>query len=489
MPDAAVVTGPPAQQQVPILSIVMPCFNEETTVERALRRVLEQPFVAEVVVVDDGSSDGTVEVLKRITDDRVRVVRHRVNRGKGAALRTGFGLVSAPFVAVQDADLEYDPAELADLLVPLLEGDADVVFGSRFLTTEARRVLYFWHSLGNKLLTLYSNMATNLNLTDMETCYKVFRREVLAQIVIEEDRFGVEPELTAKIAALGCRTYEIGISYHGRSYAEGKKTGWKDGVRAVWSVSKFSLLARRSRRRREHPPNEFSAADQWLEVSLSSLEDAEHYTDWLVSLVEPHAHGHVLEVGAGHGHYTGRIAEMATDVVACEPSERAAEILEGRFAGRSDIRVVCADVAGALDYGPFDTAVMLNVLEHVEDDDKVLQQLRDALHPGGRLVLFVPAFELLYSRYDHAIGHYRRYRRSELEAKASQAGFSIVASHYVNATGFLAWLLSARVLGLTPTQNRLVVAYDRFAVPGLRRVESHITPPFGQSLLVVAERV
>ena len=168
-----------------------------------------------------------------ITDPRVRLLVHDVNQGKGAALRTGFAVASAPFVAVQDADLEYDPRELERLLGPLLDGRADVVYGSRFVTTEARRVLYFWHSLGNRLLTTLSNMTTNLNLTDMETCYKVFRREVLDRISIEENRFGVEPELTAKVAALGVRVFEVGISYSGRSYAEGKKIGWRDGVRAL----------------------------------------------------------------------------------------------------------------------------------------------------------------------------------------------------------------------------------------------------------------
>jgi glycosyltransferase involved in cell wall biosynthesis len=239
------VPEPPAVD-VACLSVVVPCFNEEASVERAVERVLAQPFVAEVVIVDDCSTDGTAAILRTLTDPRVRVVTHPVNRGKGAALRTGFAQARGPFVAVQDADLEYDPADLAKLLVPLLSGDADVVYGSRFLTADAHRVLYFWHSVGNRVLTLYSNMLTNLNLTDMETCYKVFRREVLDRITIEEDRFGVEPELTAKVAALGCRIYEVGISYHGRSYAEGKKIGWKDGVRAMWVITRCRARARRS---------------------------------------------------------------------------------------------------------------------------------------------------------------------------------------------------------------------------------------------------
>jgi glycosyltransferase involved in cell wall biosynthesis len=224
----------------PVLSVVMPCFNEAATVAESVARVLGQPFVREVIAVDDCSTDGTLKILEDLDDPRIRVLRHDRNRGKGAALRTGFAAATATYVGIHDADLEYDPADFALLLAPLLAGHADVVYGSRFVSTEARRVLYFWHSVGNRILTLYSNMLTNLNLTDMETCYKVFRREVLERITIEEDRFGVEPELTAKVAALKVRIYEVGISYHGRTYDDGKKIGWRDGVRALVVITKHA---------------------------------------------------------------------------------------------------------------------------------------------------------------------------------------------------------------------------------------------------------
>jgi len=195
------------------------------------------------VVVDDGSTDATHKVIESLMDGRVdRALRHERNRGKGAALRTGLAAVTGEIVIVQDADLEYDPRDYAKLLQPILEDRADVVFGSRFVGGEAHRVLYFWHSVMNQLLTLLSNMLTDLNLTDMEVCYKVFRRDVIQQIEIEEDRFGFEPEITAKIAKLGCRVYEVGVSYAGRTYAEGKKIGWRDGVRAVWCILKYNLL-------------------------------------------------------------------------------------------------------------------------------------------------------------------------------------------------------------------------------------------------------
>jgi glycosyltransferase involved in cell wall biosynthesis len=226
----------------------VPCYNEHATIVPLIKRVLESPWVAEVLVVDDGSTDGTRELLVGVTDERVRVVLHERNQGKGAALRTGFALATADYVLVQDADLEYDPAEYDHLVEPLAADLADVVYGSRFMSGRPHRVLYFWHSVGNRYLTLLSNMFTDLNLTDMETCYKAFRRDVIQAIEIEEDRFGFEPEITAKLARAGLRIYEVGISYSGRTYAEGKKIGWRDGVRALVCIVKYSPIGERIRK-------------------------------------------------------------------------------------------------------------------------------------------------------------------------------------------------------------------------------------------------
>lgn len=207
--------------------------------QQCLEIVLNQAIVGEVIVVDDASTDNTRDEILSVRDDRVRLVSHEKNRGKGAALRTGFHHTSLPFVIVQDADLEYDPREYGRVVAPLLDGRADVVFGSRFMGGDAHRVLFFWHYLGNRFLTLMSNMFTNLNLTDMETCYKAFRRDVLSSLDIQENRFGIEPEITAKIAAAGWKVFEVGISYNGRTYAEGKKIGWRDGFRALWCIVKY----------------------------------------------------------------------------------------------------------------------------------------------------------------------------------------------------------------------------------------------------------
>jgi glycosyltransferase involved in cell wall biosynthesis len=223
------------------LSVVIPVYNEERTIEEIVRKVRNVPIEKEIIIVDDRSSDSTREKLRALGGEGIRILLHDRNQGKGAALRTGFAAVTGDIVLVQDADLEYDPEEYLSLIGPILDGRADVVFGSRFLSGP-HRVLFFWHYVGNRLLTLISNIFTNLNLTDMETCYKVFRTEVLKKIRIESDRFGFEPEITAKIAKLKCRVYETPISYSGRDYSEGKKITWKDGLSAFWWIVKFNLF-------------------------------------------------------------------------------------------------------------------------------------------------------------------------------------------------------------------------------------------------------
>ncbi len=233
-------------ESAPCLSVVIPAYNEAGSIISIIERVLAQKVVQEVILVDDASTDETWENLQRFASEpRVMLIRHHTNQGKGAALRTGFQHAKAEYVIVQDADLEYDPREYEIVLGPAVAGLADVVFGSRFNGAGAHRVLYFWHSLGNKLLTTISNMATNLNITDMETCYKLFRREVLQRIQIEEDRFGFEPEITAKVSKLNVRIYEVPISYYGRTYAEGKKIGWRDGLSALRCIIKYNFFRSR----------------------------------------------------------------------------------------------------------------------------------------------------------------------------------------------------------------------------------------------------
>ena len=228
------------------LSIVIPCYNESSTILSLIDAVKQSPVTdREIIIVDDGSKDGTRDILGEMSDPEVRVIFHKANQGKGAALRTGFQEATGDICIVQDADLEYDPQEFPLVIQPILEGKADVVFGSRFQSGRPHRVVYFWHRIGNGVLTLMSNFFTDLNLSDMETCYKAFRREVIQSIRIRENRFGFEPEVTAKVAKMNLRIYEVGISYYGRTYDEGKKIGWRDGFRAIYCILKYNLWAKR----------------------------------------------------------------------------------------------------------------------------------------------------------------------------------------------------------------------------------------------------
>ena len=476
----------------PCLGVVMPCYNEAATIKVIVDRVLESPLVRELVIVDDGSTDDTLATVQGISDPHVRVFAQPINLGKGAALRRGFREVRSPYVIVQDADLEYDPGDYPAMLQPLLDGDADVVYGSRFSSGHAHRVLYYWHSVGNRFLTTTSNMFTNLNLTDMETCYKAFRLDVIRSVEIEEDRFGFEPEITAKIARQGWRIYEVGISYNGRTYAEGKKIGWRDGMRAVYGVLRYSPVWSRMRERidrapdRNLPPAHFDDADAELSTVLESLEGAERYADWILSLAEPHLGETVLEIGAGHGEMTQRLIQTH-QVTATDLSPRCIDELQVRFAGDPRIRVELAD-AGSIDHTThYDSAILINVLEHIEDDVQALRDIGERLHPGGRIAIFVPAFEGLYSNFDRKVGHRRRYRRSHLAEVVDQAGLGVVEARYVNSVGAIAWWTFARQLGQVPTQQWSVRLFDQ-VVPTLRRIEAEHQPRFGQSLFCVAER-
>src|SRR6202045_4493573 len=282
------------------LSILIPVYNERTMVERSLAQVLAAPLPEnrdrELIIVDDCSTDGTVEILNRLADQhpRIRLIRKKVNEGKGAAVRTAIQEASGDFCVVQDADLEYDPSEYSKLLRPLLDGRADAVFGSRYLVSEQTRVLPFWHSMINKFLTLLSNMFCNLNLTDMETCYKVFRTDLLKSIPIRSNRFGFEPEITMKSAKRKLRIYEVPISYHGRTYEEGKKIGWKDGVKALGVILRFWLI-------------DDLYVEPYGRAFLNSLTGTPQYLTWGTRVLRPHLGDRVLEIGAGLGNLTGRL--------------------------------------------------------------------------------------------------------------------------------------------------------------------------------------
>ncbi|MGE0877921.1 MAG: glycosyltransferase [Acidimicrobiia bacterium] len=469
------------------LSVVMPAYNEAGTIRDIVKAVLDSPFTAELIIVDDGSTDGTREILAAFTDERVKVLLQTQNRGKGAALRRGFRAATARFVIVQDADLEYSPTDYAQMVEPLLADKADVVYGSRFHSGRPHRVLFYWHSIGNKFLTTVSNMFTNLNLTDMETCFKAFRREVIQSLSLHEDRFGIEPEITAKVAAERWRVYEVGISYDGRTYNEGKKIGWKDGFRALYCIVHHSGTARQIERRRRHAIHHAMAHnDSELSTTLDSLDSATNYANWIIDLLSPHLRGDILEIGSGYGTFSERLLPFGR-LVTSEPAPDAAAVLRKRFEGR-DVTVVEADAVTATENQMFDTIVAVNVVEHIQDDASLIESLASALRPGGSLALYVPAFESLYSDFDWKVGHIRRYRRRQLAAIVRDAGLDIVDLRYVNGPGALAWFVMARMLRQTPTREWSAKLYDRVAVPIVRPIESKVRPPVGQSVLCIARR-
>jgi SAM-dependent methyltransferase len=475
-----------AARKQPCLSVVVPCFNEEATLGVTVDRVLASPYTAEVLIVDDGSTDRSLEEAAALAarDARVRVLRQPHNLGKGAALRRGFRAATADYVIVQDADLEYDPADWSALLEPLIDGRADVVYGSRFGNGGGpRRVLYFWHAVGNRFLTLVSNAFTNLNLTDMETGYKVFRREVIQSLDLKEDRFGFEPEITEKLARARVRIYEVAISYAGRTYSQGKKIGWRDGLRAFWCILRYSRVGDAIIPRRERQPAGEEAADEELAEVLAALESADGYSDWVHGLLADHLGERILEVGAGHGTMTVRLAAHG-HVTAVEPSERAAKLLSERVDSDERIDVVCGLIRDCDAGADFDTAVVVNVLEHVTDDVGLLSELAQRLLPGGTIVLFVPAHEWLYSDFDRRIGHRRRYRLTTLAEVMSEAGLDIEVLEYVNGPGALAWFGGVRVAGMTPTPA-LVRTYERLVLPAVARFEREHAIPFGQSVVAV----
>src|ERR1041385_5206124 len=417
-----------------LLSILIPVYNERTVVEQSLAQVLAAPLPEsmerELIVVDDCSTDGTSEILQRLaaSDSRIRLYRHPVNHGKGAAVRTAIQKAAGDFCLVQDADLEYDPAEYMKLLRPLLAGHADAVFGSRYLAGEQSRLLPFWHSMINKGLTLVSNMFSNLNVTDMETCYKVFRTDLLKSIPIRSDRFGFEPEITMKVSKRKLRVYEVPISYHGRTYEEGKKIGWKDGAKALGVILYFWVI-------------DDLYAENYGRGLLNSLTGTPQYQSWITRILRPYLGIGVLEIGAGLGDWTGRLMGKKLVYVAAEKDPLYLHALRNRFLRTPNVTVCELDPEKPADYrqwaSQFESALCVNLLETVEDPETVIASLAGCLKPGGALILLAPQGKGLFSALDRAMGHKRRFDETELRQLLESRGFQIEREHQVNKIGAL----------------------------------------------------
>jgi glycosyltransferase involved in cell wall biosynthesis len=463
------------------LSVLMPVHNEARTLRTIVRRVLDAPVDCdlEVVAVDDGSVDRSVEILEELArgDERIVVVRHPVNRGKGAAIRTAIATMSGDIAVVQDSDLEYDPSEFPRLLKPILDDRADAVFGSRFAASPERRVLLYWHSLGNRLLTWFTNVLNDLNLTDMETCYKAVRSDVMKDLRLQSERFGIEPEMTTRLAQSGARIYEVPISYHGRTYAEGKSIGWRDGLEAMWLLFKFRFLDTR-------PTNDVARA------SLESLGRSPQIARWTIDQFDAGMGDRVLEAGSGTGNLTPLLLDRER-IVAVDIERSYVRRLEHRYGHLENFSALVGDLEdpelfSKLESEELDTVVCINVLEHLDHPDAAVDGFHRVLRPGGRALILVPAHPSLYSAMDAAIEHRRRYDRDELLELLEGAGFDVERLEPFNRLGVLGWTVN-RWIGRTSISPMQASAF-RLMLPIARRLEKVNGLP-GLSWIPVARKV
>ena len=469
--------------QPALLSILVPLYNEEEFVGEILERVLSANLPAnlarEVIVVDDGSQDDSARIVEEaMTRHRglIRLIRHPRNQGKGAAIRTAVAEARGEYCIIQDADLEYDPRDYAVVLEPLISGDADAVFGSRFSSQGRRRVLYFWHSVANHLLTTLANAAADLNLTDVETCYKAFRTRLLQSIPIRSNRFGFEPEITIKLAKRQARIYEVPISYEGRTYEDGKKIGLGDAIEAVWVIFRT-----------------------WLGSDLYTDHDAEildafsvtpRFNRWMADAIRPYVGRRVLEIGAGMGNLSRQLARRRQRYVASDIDEEHIERLRKRLRHHVHLETEFCDLSRTEDFLPFansmDTVVCLNVLEHIEDDRGALRNIHSALAPGGRAIVLVPEGQRLYGKLDEVLGHHRRYSHRQLRERLEEAGFTVETILDFNRVSRPAWFVSGKILRRSSISRLQLRIFDRL-VWLWRRVDRFI-PWKPTSIIAIARK-
>jgi glycosyltransferase involved in cell wall biosynthesis len=433
------------------LSVIVPAYNEQYLIATSLSRLAvlgESPLLRQIkiIVVNDGSTDGTAQAIEQfrasVEAERGESkyswvwLQHEKNSGKGAAIRTGLAQVDTELVVMHDADLEYHPIDLLKMVELFLMEDADAVFGSRFMPGGYKRALFFRHELGNKFLTFLCDVVSDVNLTDMETCYKMVRANLLKSIPLESSTFDVEPELAIKLAKRASRIFEVPISYSGRTYREGKKINWKDGVRALWAIVHYAMSSR------------IYVEDEHGAAILERLNRAPRFTRWMADVIRPYVGERVLEIGAGIGnmsvHLMPRTIYWATDV-----NEQYLDHLWRLCPTRPYMRVAYTDAENPETFPvgqSLDTVVCLNVVEHIQNDAAALRNVWDVLEPGGRAIILVPCGPKLYGSLDEVLGHFRRYTRQQLVEVAERSGFRVENVLEFNRPGVLAWWLNGRIL-------------------------------------------
>jgi glycosyltransferase involved in cell wall biosynthesis/phospholipid N-methyltransferase len=466
-----------------LLSIFVPLYNEAEFIQTVLQRIIRAPLPAglerEILVVDDASTDGSAELVEEIAirhTGLIRLFRHPHNRGKGAAIRTAIDHAHGDYCLIQDADLEYDPQEYRLLLEPLLDGSADVVYGSRFLSAGRRRVLYYWHSVANHALTTLCNIISNINLTDMETCYKAFRMPLLKSIPIRSDRFGIEPEITIKVAKRQARIYEVPISYSGRTYEEGKKIGLKDAFQALWIMLRFWFTDDLYR-------------DPGAEI-LDAFSVAPRFNSWMADTIRPHLNKRVLEIGAGMGNLTRTLARGRQHYIASDIDDEHLSRLQARLRHHPNVETRACNLSKTSDFEPLtgavDTVICLNVLEHIEDDLAGLRNIYAALSPSGRAIVLVPCGQEIYGQLDVILGHYRRYSTSQLRSRFEQAGFVIERIIEFNRISRPSWYITGKLLRRSRISRRQLQMFDRLT--WLWRRIDRFLPWKPTSLIVIATK-
>jgi glycosyltransferase involved in cell wall biosynthesis len=460
------------------LSVLMPVYNESRTLRTIVSRVLASPVDLEIelVCVDDFSTDNSLEILNELaTDDqRIMVIAQPRNMGKGRAIRTAVENMSGDVAIIQDADLEYDPNEYPKVLAPILDGDADAVYGSRFAASEVRRVLFFWHSLGNKFLTTISNMANDLNLTDMETCYKAVKGDLLKSLRLTSDRFGFEPEITARLAHSGARIYEVPISYHGRTYLEGKTIGWRDGVEALWLILKFKFIDNKATVHHGH-------------ATLESLAVSPSVSAWMLDNFRGYLGDSVFEAGCGSGNLTEHLLDRRLLHVV-DIDELHIGSISKRFGHLENVNISIGDLESPETYNELsdmDSVLCVNVLEHLDKPDFALEGFHRALRPGGHVLVLVPAHDWLFSDADAALEHRKRYTQSEVVELLDSSGFEMVRCNEFNRLGVLGWWVN-KVLGRT-TITKWQARVFGYMLPIARLVERIKVLP-GLSIVAIARR-
>ena len=440
-----------------LVSILIPLYNEEEFIEEVISRVMAAPLPngleREVVVVDDGSTDDSASIVEGIAaryPGTIRLFRQPANQGKGASIRVAIDYAQGEYCLIQDSDLEYNPADYIHLLQPMADGVADVVYGSRFAAAGHRRVLYYWHSVANHVLTTLCNVVSDLNLTDMETGYKAFRTSLLKTIPIRSNRFGIEPELTIKLAKRQVRIYEVPVSYEGRTYEDGKKIGLMDAFKAVLVILRYGITTDLYR-------------DPGAEI-LDAFSVAPNFNRWMADTIRPFVGKRVLEIGAGMGNLTRQLAKRRERYVASDIDAEHLGRLRNRLKHRKLEAATC-DLSCSADFerfaGLMDTVICLNVLEHMEHDVHCMRNIHRALAPGGRAIILVPQGQEIYGQLDVVLGHYRRYSHDQLRGVMTEAGFDIEEILNFNRISRPGWYVKGKLLKQSRIARGQIKIFDR----------------------------